>query len=242
MGTLELGATLKNLLGPIPVLKRVDNWKNIPIEECGENLVQLNNLDPNLVMVDPQYYKRGIQHSTQIMCAREGVAKKLLIAGSQLPKGLKLLILDAWRPLEVQQALFDDYVTNLEKTLTEPREKLIEIAQTYVSLPSSDISKPSPHFTGGAVDLTLCDTQGKQLDMGTAFDFFGPEAGTRYYEGQGLDSTASLNRRVLYNSMVAAGFSAYDEEWWHFDFGNQFDTVRTSKQFAIYGCPNEIPG
>jgi D-alanyl-D-alanine dipeptidase len=117
-------------------------------------------------------------------------------------------------------------------------EELRQEAQTYVSLPSDDPLKPSLHNTGGAIDLIIIGPNRVPLNMGTEFDHFGPEASARYYEERILKPEEEIirnNRRLLYNAMVNVGFSGYDEEWWHFDFGNQFDAARTNKTYAEYG-------
>lgn len=226
---------------PIPELKSTSGWKEIPIRECGEPLVPLNTLNPDLIAVDPQYFKQGLGGSIEIQYARSGVAERLSRAARALPHGLRLLIWDAWRPLDVQQALFDAYHAMLAKehpTLAE--NELLDLTQTYVSLPSTNPLRPSPHNTGGSIDLTVIDQNGRPLDMGTQFDHFGPEAATTYCEGiNPVDHKAFQvreNRRILYHTMNQAGFSSYPEEWWHFDFGNQFDAIRTEKPHAIYGA------
>lgn len=226
---------------PIPTINSVEGWKEIEIRECGEPLALLNERAPNLITVDSQYYARGIKHASTNLYARQGTANRLVIAASLLPPNHKLLIWDAWRPLEVQQALFDSYLEKLQaQNSNQPLEDLKEEAQTYVSLPSVEPRKPSPHYTGGAVDLTILSPNFLPIDMGTEFDHFGPEASARYYEDKLLNPGEEIiknNRRLLYHSMTNAGFSSYDEEWWHFDFGNQFHSARTNET-AIYGPAN----
>lgn len=224
---------------PIPNINSVEGWKEIEIRECGEPLVLLNDRAPNLIAVDPQYYARGIDHASSNLRARRGVANRLVIAASLLPHNHKLLIWDAWRPIEVQQDLFDEHLDKLRQdNWGSSISQLKEMAQTYVSLPSDDPLKPSPHYTGGAVDLTILGPDGSPIDMGTDFDHFGPEAAATFYEDNlaGNDEVEQRNnRRLLYAVMWQAGFSVYGEEWWHFDFGNQFDAARTGKSNAIYG-------
>lgn len=224
---------------PIPPIKPVSGWKKIEIKENGESLVKLNNLSPELIAVDSQYYSLGIRYANDTLYARECVGQSLVEAAKILPEHHKLLIWDAWRPLEVQQALFDSYLEKLHaQNPNIPLEEIRERAQTYVSLPSGDPQKPSPHYTGGAVDLTILGPNFLPLDMGTEFDHFGVEVSANYYDGPTLEPGDELlrnNRRLLYNAMAKAGFSGYDEEWWHFDFGNQFDAARTDKAFAMYG-------
>ena len=68
-----------------------------------------------------------------------------------------------------------------------------------------------------------------------------PETSTRFYEELDpaqLDDQGRqclVNRRLLWNVMTQVGFSNYPEEWWHFDFGNQFDAIQSGRQ-AIYGA------
>ncbi len=223
----------------IPALTSSKGWKEVLIKENREKLVALNSLEPDLIHVDPQYLKQDIPHALSIMYLRDGAANRLVKAAKLLPKGLKFLVWDAWRSLEVQQSLFDEFKKRLHKENPDWNdEKLNTETQTYVSLPSRNPSRPSPHNTGGAVDLSVCDFQNKPLSMGVTFDFFGKEASTNYYET--LESTNSEqvlsrnNRRLLFHVMTYAGFTNYNEEYWHFDFGNQFDAIR-KHTFAVYG-------
>jgi D-alanyl-D-alanine dipeptidase len=236
---MEKIATLDVINMPIPPIKSVFGWKQIEIDECGEPLIELNMLAPGLIIVDAQYHNRQIRHASDTLYARESVSERLAMASRMLPEEHRLLIWDAWRPLEVQQALFDSYLEELRKLKSDmPEETLEETAQAYVSLPSSDPCKPSPHYTGGAVDLTIMGPDEMPLLMGTEFDHFGEEASTLYFENRPLQQGEKLlrnNRRLLYHTMVNADFSGYDEEWWHFDFGNQFDAARTGKTNAIFG-------
>lgn len=228
------------LENPIPVLKPSTGWKEIEIIECGEPLVPLNNLNPDLIVVDPQYLNQKIPHALSTTYLREGATNALIQASKSLPKGFKFVVWDAWRPLEVQQSLFDEFKHVL--TIKNPdwnEDRLIKDTQTYVSLPSTNLSRPSPHNTGGAIDLSICNTQNIPLSMGVPFDFFGKESSTNFYENpqdSGTDQTTYRNnRRLLFNVMTRAGFTNYDEEYWHFDLGNQFDAIRRNS-VAIYGA------
>lgn len=228
----------KSYLTPITLTPKSDGWKEVPIKECAELLVKLNDVDPSKIIVDPKYFEQGIPNASPKMYARKKVVNMLLDAAGKLPSGYKIVVWDAWRPLEVQQSLFDDYHDRLKSA--EPaisEEDLVRLTQTYVSLPSSNPLMPSPHYTGGAVDVSIIDETGNPLDMGTKFDHFGVEAAAAYFEHPDRSENKGIiiNRRLLHNVMLTAGFSAYDEEWWHFDYGNQFDAKRSNKPYAIYG-------
>jgi len=275
---------------PISGLCSVEGWKSIPIHECGETLVSLGSFSDYPKIATDSIYA-GERSSSPYptlkldgalftVFVREGVAKRLKHAASLLPPQHMLFVWDAYRPQAVQQALFDSYVDKLVGNGTS-REQAQEDAQQFVSIPSDDPTRPPPHNTGGAVDLTIihfsaedwermeCLTKivmqtetpnnwqeiyraemerlqiirirSMPLPMGTVFDGVQDETLTLHFEN--IDEadlsdeavTARNNRRLLWNVMVEAGFSNYPEEWWHFDFGNQFDAARTGHE-AIYAA------
>ncbi len=117
--------------------------------------------------------------------------------------GCKLLILDALRPRSVQYILWE----KLEGT---PE-------QLYVADPRIG----SIHNYGFAVDLTIVDDQGRELDMGTPFDDFTPLAQAKLesqFLAEGALSEAQWkNRLLLREVMEDAGFIQLPIEWWHYD-------------------------
>lgn len=219
-----------DLTRSIPELRPPLNWKQIPIQECGEPLVALSSLANARIVFLSEYAKKGIPGAIEEMYLRKGAAERLAKAAASLPPGYSLAVWDAWRPLEVQQALFDRQCADLKVDHpATPNDQLQKMAETYVSRPSSDPTKPSPHYTGGAIDLTIIGPDGQLLPMGTEFDAFDVMAGTRFLEDKAargqlssVEEQALLNRRMLFHAMTTAGFTNYNEEWWHFDYGNQF--------------------
>jgi len=121
--------------------------------------------------------------------------------------GHTLLVLDALRPHRVQQTLWQWLAgTDLQRYLADP-------------------GLGSIHSFGMAVDVTLLDGAGVELDMGTGFDdmtdLSHPEHEPRHL-AQGLLSEAQMaNRRMLRQAMLHSGFSGIASEWWHFDFGDR---------------------
>lgn len=125
---------------------------------------------------------------------RRKVAHKLLSVHQELEKlGLGLKIFDGYRPLSVQK-LFWDFCP-------DPR---------YVGDPSIG----SKHNRGAAVDVTLVDIHGKELQMPTAIDDFTEKAHRDYDE---LPQKVIANRQLLEDVMVSKGFIPLSTEWWHFD-------------------------
>lgn len=231
---------------PIPAINAPVSWKTVTIRECREPLIALSTLKDTRILVKPMYFQKGIPGASEEVYVREGVAQNLVFAASQLPIGYYLLVWDAWRPFLVQQALFDEYCEAVQRQFpTLSIEKVRTQAEVYVSMPSNHILRPSPHYTGGAIDLTIANAHGHPLPMGTEFDAFTSLSHTRSLEeliekGEHLNEEQQMalyNRRVLYHTMIASGFTNYWEEWWHFDRGNQFWAAVTSNT-AFYGGTN----
>src|SRR5690349_6316431 len=124
------------------------------------------------------------------------------------------MIFDAYRSLTVQHAIYDWYESLLRREQPDWAEsRLGDEPQRFVTR-ATDPARIPPHSTGGAVDLTLVDATGRELDMGTGFDHFGPEAVPDYFEAAHRDATVREHRRVLIRAMLASGFTVDDTEWW----------------------------
>ena len=202
------------------------------------------------VLVQPEYYNQQLPGALAEVYVRKSVATRLKAAARMLPNRLSLIVLDGWRPTVLQSSLFQRHLQDLKsQDPTAHHDAVVEEATRYVSLPSENFSRPSPHLTGGAVDVSICDEGGDLLPMGTKFDAFDPRSATTYFEALSNQESAMtadvdispmieeplLNRRLLHWIMTEQGFTAYSEEWWHFDYGNQFWALAKG-QNAIYGA------
>ena len=105
---------------------------------------------------------------------------------------LRFKVFDAFRPSEAQWVLWNH--TPDPDFLADPR-------------------RGSPHSMGAAVDLTLIDAEGNELDMGTAFDAFTPLS---HHGVLDIPAQAQRNRALLLGIMTAAGWDFYRNEWWHY--------------------------
>ncbi len=205
---------------PMPRLRQPAGWRDIPITPVDEPLVPVADLGPRVVE-DPRYFAMGLPGSLPGCWVREGLGERLTRAAGSLPDGMVLLVWDGWRSIETQSALFEAYVADLgEQYPHMERPELEQVARPYVTPPDPGHHAPPPHLTGGAVDLTLATADGDEMDLGTGFDAFVPEAGAAALEG--IDMPARAHRRLLFHALAAQGLTAYAEEWWHFDVGNQF--------------------
>ena len=218
---------------PIPVLAGTHGWQDVEIAPVDEPLVRVAGLGPR-VHDAPQYHAMGLPGALPQGWIREGVAARLAAVADGLPDGRSLVVWDAYRPIATQAALYNAYLDELTMVHYDwPAGALEEAAARYVTAPSRALHSPPPHLTGGAVDVTLADADGSPLDLGTAFDAFVPEAGARALEE--VPGEARELRRELFWAMSAQGFTAYHEEWWHFDHGDQFWGLATNRP-AIYAA------
>ncbi len=83
--------------------------------------------------------------------------------------------------------------------------------RNYVAPPQ----KGSMHNRGSAVDLTLLDTHGKEIDMGTPFDTFSEKA---HYDYKNLPKNILIHRQILRQVLEQVGFIGIRTEWWHFSY------------------------
>ena len=121
--------------------------------------------------------------------------------------GLTPLVLDALRPQRVQQQLWDALEgTGLQMYLANP-------------------ARGSIHSYGMALDITLLDEAGRELDMGTGFDdmteLSHPALEEGFLQTGALLEAQVANRRLLREAMSQAGFVGINTEWWHFDCGDR---------------------
>lgn len=191
---------------------------------------------------NPPYYHR-IPGSIDRILLRAGVEDRLKTVNARLTAiGLELWLFDGWRPQAVQ-IYFHDHWFPAEVKRRHPDldgEKLRAEVERYWAAPSEGENAPSPHSTGGAVDLTIRWRDGDQLWMGSLFDDASPIAHMGHFESAHAetsfsDDEARGNRRLLYWLMTEAGFAANPSEWWHFSFGDQMWAKLTSAPAALYG-------
>jgi zinc D-Ala-D-Ala dipeptidase len=206
------------------------------INENNEPLIQVWPIQ-NRLFIQSSYYERNVPHSLKSLYLREQTVKQLLIALSYLPQNYSFILYDGFRPLEIQRYLFEEMALAIQKANPAfSAEQVQQETLKYVAYPSIDEGYPAPHLTGGAIDLTLGDEYGKPLDMGTDFDEASAKSATDYYEKYPDENSIALkNRRLLFHSMTNAGFQNYEEEWWHYDFGNVTWARKTNATHANYG-------
>ena len=229
---------------PIPLVNHFD-WeeaKKIIIRESGEKLVPASMV-PERMLVRPQYFIQGMEGALPECYLRESAYDRLLQAAESLPGGYRFLIYDAWRPQRVQKVLYQRLRDEIKaKTPARKEEEIRHLVEEYIASPSDNHQSPSPHLTGGAVDLTMITARGRELEMGTRFDETSAAAHSDYYERMAQQRKLTEkekeileNRRLLYHTLIGVGFTNYPCEWWHYDFGNQLWAHLSNRKSAFYG-------
>lgn len=109
-------------------------------------------------------------------------------------RGYAIKLFDCYRPLSVQKKMWEKMPNRI-----------------YVANPAQG----SMHNRAAAVDLTLVDLYGNELDMGSGYDFFGRASHTDNYD---FSEEILQNRKLLREGMETFGFSIIQSEWWHFNF------------------------
>lgn len=126
---------------------------------------------------------------------RKSTAEALVKANKAfIQLGYRIKLFDCYRPLSVQKKMW----------------KILP-GTHYVANPA----KGSKHNRGAAVDLTLVDAQGRELNMGTPFDFFGKEAHHTYTEHT---KEVLENRKLLKETLNKYNFKSIYSEWWHYEY------------------------
>lgn len=175
-------------------------------------LVNVNTIDNtiqvDLVNSDPKknYFRENFYNGLNKCYLRKEVAVKLAQAQELLKTKhpeLSLQVLDGVRPRSVSRKMYEKMKgTKFEK---------------YVANPQTG----SMHNYGIAVDITIADSTGKELDMG--FSPFRKSDAELYWQfawmklGKKLTKQQMANRNLLHETMTQSGFIPLSHEWWHFD-------------------------
>ena len=150
------------------------------------------------------------------LLTREAARALKLVSSEMIVKGYRLKIFDAYRPTTAVRHFIlwgiEDTDIRMKPYFYPDLEKQELFAKGY-------IAKQSSHSRGSTVDLTLLDmATGKEVDMGSPFDFFGEISHPDY---KGITDEQFENRMFLQDAMKRAGFLPMDCEWWHFTLADE---------------------
>lgn len=176
------------------------------------------------------YWSEKLAGAHAQMFTRRSVAVRLEKFIGAISPEFGLWIFDAFRSREAQRALFKkifEQIKGAEPTWSKAQVHS-QTARFVADIDDPTRNGPTPHNTGGAIDLTL-QRAGKPVPMGTGFDEVSDLSTTDAFEmpfaGQAGFTAATweavrTHRRILFNGLVHVGFVNYREEWWHYDLGD----------------------
>ncbi|WP_149180014.1 M15 family metallopeptidase [Streptomyces sp. TRM49041] len=201
------------------------------VADTGEPLVDLRAADG--LLVDG----RKADDDGSYAHVRADVARRLLLAQRELPTGVRLLIVEGFRPPALQRSYFEEYAAVMRASHPgAPAERIRELASAYISPP-----EVAPHVSGGAVDLTLCTEDGVELPLGTEVNATPEESEGGCRTGAAdITAEARANRELMGRALTAAGFVNYPTEWWHWSYGDRYWALIGGQPAARYG-PAERP-
>ena len=186
-------------------------------------IVDASTLVPNLV-IDMRYlgsdnfvgkpidgYEKPICYLT-----REAAAALAAVARDLAPQGLAIKAFDCYRPVRAVA-----HFVRWARDLRDEARKADYYPQVEKRNLFRDgyIAARSGHSRGSTLDMTLVRRDGgKELDMGTPFDFFSSRSAPG---DKSVSAEAQANRKLLADAMRRRGFTPYSKEWWHFTLRNE---------------------
>lgn len=188
------------------------------VTESATGFVLLSDLVPGIVQ-EMRYYSTynfigdridGYEEPIALLTKEAARALKT-VSNQAMVSGYRLKIFDAYRPVSAVKHFvlwgIEDLDLRMKPFFYPDLEKAELFEKGYIASQSS-------HSRGSTVDLTLLDmATGKELDMGSAFDFFSELS---HPDSKDITPEQHRNRMFLQDLMVRNGFEPIDCEWWHF--------------------------
>lgn len=198
----------------------------VPGADDGEPLVDLREV-PELRLDE-----RAADPAGAYARLRRGVVDRLLAAQRALPDGLRLLVVEGYRPYQAQLDIFTGYQEELRRGHPDwSPGRLYRETTKFVSP-----VEVAPHSTGGAVDLTLCTVDGAELDMGTEVDATPEASGNACFTAaSSIGAVARRHRQIMVTALAGAGLVNYPTEWWHWSYGDRYWALLTGAPHTRYG-------
>jgi D-alanyl-D-alanine dipeptidase len=197
-----------------------------------------------ILLSDPRVAAVTVLHSPEpLVCldasygparavVRAGLAARLAQARTYLPAGIGFRVAEGYRPPTDQLAIIARY--SAEICALHPgisADELDRLTSRFVAPLAV-----APHVAAAAVDLTLVDVLGHDLDLGTTIDTTPEQSGGRcYFDADGLSQDARANRDLLGDVLRQVGLVNYPTEWWHWSYGDRYWALITGAPAALYG-------
>lgn len=206
-----------------------DDVVKFPVGDENELLVDVRTYDQRILS---EYLKEDMLEITgDVIYVRDSLARRLARVSEALnAQGLSLKVVYGYRHPIVQERYFVKRRAVLKEENTELSDaELDRLTHNFVAVP--DVAG---HPAGGAVDLTIIDAEGNELDMGTEIADYSDSKLIQTFD-ECLSDAQKKNRKLLHDLMVAAEFAPFYGEWWHFSYGDREWAAFYNKK-ALYGA------
>lgn len=187
----------------------------VPVIEASEPLVRL-----------------GADFGSARALVRRSLADRLDAARATLPDGVRLRVAEGHRSPADQLDIIRRYAAELRRLHPAiDADRLRTLTSRFVSP-----LEVAPHVAGAAVDLTLTDARGRDLDLGTPIDATPEDSdGGCYFGATNISAAAAANRLLLAKALTAQGLVNYPTEWWHWSYGDRYWALLTDAPAALFG-------
>lgn len=179
----------------------------------------INNIDEAILYATDDNFLGSIVNgylAPKAILSRQATTALVGVQHAANTQSLSLKIFDAYRPQQAVKHFLRWIGEEESPTLKQRFHPEFSKAQLFEE---GYLASQSAHSRGSTIDLTLISQEtGKEVDMGTEFDFFGEASWTSY---QKLSSKQKANRHYLQEIMSASGFQPFELEWWHFTLVNE---------------------
>ncbi|WP_121255177.1 M15 family metallopeptidase [Nocardioides ferulae] len=186
----------------------------VPVHESGEPLVRVPDaLAPLGALV------------------RRSLADRLVLADRTLPAGLRLRVVEGHRSPRSQLAIIERYAAEVRAAHPDADDEQVRVLTSRFVSPL----EVAPHVAGAAVDLTLADATGRELDLGTPIDATPEQSDGRCFFDAPVSAASRANRDLLALALTTVGLVNYPTEWWHWSYGDRYWALVTGAPAALYG-------
>lgn len=193
----------------------------IHVEECYEPLVEIPNHNKII-------FNRETVESPVLL--RKNVAERLCKVANKLPDDIYIKIYSAYRSRIKLYNIWKEEVEKMEKENPSlHRAELLSTVKFKAVNPNTNLGG---HDTGAAIDLSLCDRNGVDLDFGIKYH----QSNNASKYDNALTKEQKDNLKYLSRIMKSQGFVQYPSQWWHYSYGDRYWAAYKGRRFgAIYG-------
>ena len=197
--------------------------KKVKLEENHDPLVRIDE-NENIIIADrmepPVYLRSHVYDMLKSFIEEVG------------EDGYKVKLYDAYRSFDEQKASWEQRIKDTKAEHPELSDDEIVKLTSFKVSNITDKENVGGHQTGGAIDITLVDENGEELDMGTRYEEYSEKTHTN---NDTITEEQKKNRRYMCEKLEKLGFNNFPTEWWHYSYGDKMWAAYKNKKTCMYG-------